>query len=62
MTKKVIVSQKEFIAYENLRQSGIVNMLDSEVPLILDITPEQHKYIVNNYETLYFAYITTQKL
>lgn len=48
------VTREEFDRYNIIRDTGVVNMLDSRIVCHLaDITPEVHKYIVTNYTELY---------
>ncbi len=46
------ITKEDFQAYEDVRQSGILNMYDSQVQTIADITHETHLAILNHYDEL----------
>lgn len=51
------VTREQFQRFNEIRNSGVTNMLDSNVVCRLaDITPEVHRYIVNNYNELLNKY------
>lgn len=52
-----LVTREHFQRFNEIRNSGVTNMLDSRVVCRLaDITPEVHRYIVNNYNELLNKY------
>lgn len=46
------VTQDDFAAYEDVRQSGIVNMLSAQVRDLADIDKETHAAIIEHYTVL----------
>ena len=46
------VSQEDFAAYEEVRQSGAVNMLDPLVRALAGISRETHIAIIDQYKEL----------
>ena len=46
------VSKEDFAAYEEVRQSGVVNMLSSQVRDLAGISRETHLAIIKQYEEL----------
>ena len=51
------MTREQFQRFNEVRDSGITNMLDSKIVCRLaDITPEVHRYIVNNYNELLNKY------
>jgi hypothetical protein len=51
------VTREQFKRFNEIRNSGVTNMLDSKVVcMFADITPEVHRYIVNNYNELLNKY------
>jgi hypothetical protein len=51
------VTREQFQRFNEIRNSGVTNMLDSKVVcMFADITPEVHRYIVNNYNELLNKY------
>lgn len=45
-------SKEAFERFVKLQYSGVVNMVSKNVQDVLGITPEEHRYILNNYESL----------
>lgn len=51
-TEQVTVTKEQFHDFQRLQKSGLYNMLDPEVRNVLEISKEQHHYIVNHYAEL----------
>ena len=52
--------EKKFLAYENVRKSGVTNMFDINAVIYYaseDLTREDCLYIMKHYEELYEQYI-----
>ena len=49
---EVTISQEQFHDYQRLQKAGLYNMLDPQVRDILEISREQHLYIINHYAEL----------
>jgi len=47
-----IVTKEDFEAYEDIKRTGVFNMMDREVRELIDVTKVQHIYIIENYEEL----------
>ena len=46
------ITRGQFLNFKKLKESGLYNMIDPNIRRILDITKEQHRYILENYEHL----------
>ncbi len=46
------ITQEDFQAYEEVRQSGVTNMMSSDVQYLAGISKEVHRLIMENYTDL----------
>lgn len=56
----VNISKEDFMAYEDVRQSGVVNMLSNDVRELAGINKSQHAYIIEHYGELKSKYMEVQ--
>lgn len=64
MREETIITLKQFEVYENVRQSGTVNMYDNQSVSQLSrgqLTEDQAGYITNNYKKLMSIYPDVRK-
>ena len=46
------ITREHFLDFKVLKEKGMYDMNDPNVRILLNITKEQHKYILDNYEHL----------
>lgn len=56
ITGRVLVTKEDFRRYLVVQKSGQVNMWDSRVCQLGNLTREQHLYIIKNYSSLVKEY------
>ena len=53
---EVIVSKEQFHDFQRLQEDGSYNMIDPAIRDVLDLSKEEHYYILSNYEKLLDMY------